>query len=198
MSTITKRLSVDQYEAMVKHGILPETNRWELIEGRLVEKDVKSTPHSVVTGLCLDALSQMLPAGWHVRKEDPVRIPNRDSEPEPDLSVVRGKRTDYLDRHPGPADVALVVEVTRSSVAKDRKLARVYGPGGIPVYWIVNVPKRQLEVYAHPSPSGAQGARIGGAYPAPTILGAAEAVDLIIDGQVVGTIAVAELLPPAP
>jgi len=187
MSTITKRLSVDQYEAMVKHGILPETNRWELIEGRLVEKDVKSTPHSVVTGLCLDALSQSLPAGWHVRKEDPVRIPNRDSEPEPDLSVVRGKRTDYLDRHPGPADVALVVEVTRSSVAKDRKLARVYGPGGIPVYWIVNVPKRRLEVYANP---------IGEAYPAPTILGAAAAVDLIIDGQVIGTITVADLLPP--
>ncbi len=195
MSTITKRLSVDQYEAMVKHGILPETNRWELIEGRLVEKDVKSTPHSFVTGLCLDALSQSLPAGWHVRKEDPVRIPNRKSEPEPDLSVVRGKRTDYLDRHPGPADVDLVVEVTRSSVAKDRRgeprlrgRARVYGPGGIPVYWIVNVPKRRLEVYANP---------IGGVYLAPKVLEETESVSLVIDGQKIGTIAVADLLPPA-
>jgi hypothetical protein len=59
----------------------------------------------------------------------------------------------------------------------------------------VNVAGRQLEVYAHPSPSGAQGARAGGAYPAPTILEEPESVDLIIQGQVVGEIAVADLLP---
>jgi hypothetical protein len=76
-------------------------------------------------------------------------------------------------------------------------MAVTYGGGGIPVYWIVNVAGRQLEVYAHPSPSGAQGARIGGAYPAPTILGETESVELIIEGQVVGMIAVAKLLPRA-
>jgi len=88
--------------------------------------------------------------------------------------------------HPGRADVALVVEVTRSSVAKDRKLARVYGPGGIPVFRIVNIAGRQLEVYSDP---------IGGAYPAPRILGEAESVELIIEGQHVGKIAVRDLLP---
>ncbi len=126
MSTITKRLTVDQYDQIVEHGILPETNRFELIEGKLVEKMTKKPPDSVVTGLCLDALDQVLPTpaggpGWHTRQEQPVRIPSRRSEPEPDVSVVRGKRADYLDHHPGPADVALVVEVTRSSVAKDRR-----------------------------------------------------------------------------
>ena len=60
------------------------------------------------------------------------------------------------------------------------RLARVYGGGGIPVYWLVNIPGRQLEVYA------------GGAC---TILGATESVELVIDGQVVGRIAVASLLP---
>jgi len=186
MSTITKRLTVDQYDQMVENGILPETNRLELINGRIVEKELKNPPHSVVTGFCLDARDRALPAGWHTRQEQPVRIPNRRSEPEPDVAVARGKRAVYLDHHPGPDDVALVVEVTRSSVAKDRALARVYGGGGIPVYWIVNVPRRRLEVYANP---------IGGAYPAPTILGETESVDLIIQGQVVGRLAVADLLP---
>ena len=74
----------------------------------------------------------------------------------------RGGIKDYEDRHPGPEAVALVVEVTRSSVAKDRALARVYGAGGIPAYWIVNIPRRQLEVYAKP---------VAGQYPAPKILG---------------------------
>jgi Uma2 family endonuclease len=193
MSTITKRLSVDQYDQMVENGILPETNRFELIEGNLVEKMTKRPSHSVVTGLCLDAIEAVLPSGWHTRVEQPVRIPSRDSEPEPDVTVARGKRTDFLDRHPGPEDVALVVEVTGSSVAKDRALARTYGGGGIPAYWIVNVPRRRIEVYEGPGPK--QG-RVG-RYQAPKILGATESVDLIIDGQVVGRIAVAELLPRA-
>ena len=126
--------------------------------------------------------------------ERPVRIPERDSEPEPDLAVVRGDVDDYDDHHPGPADVALVVEVARSSLADDRALAQTYGGGGIPVYWIVNVDARQLEVYAHPAP----GARAGGTYPPPTIMGETESVALTIGGQLVGRIAVADLLPRLP
>jgi Uma2 family endonuclease len=191
MSTITKRLSVDQYDQMVENGILPETNRLELIEGRIVEKDVKNPAHSTATERTRRAIGRILPGGWYVRQEQPVRIPNRKSEPEPDVSVVRGAIEDYATRHPNPEDVALVVEVTRSSVAKDRALARVYGGGGIPAYWIVNVPRRRLEVYEGPVP---QQGRVG-RYPAPKILGVTESVDLTIDGQVVGQIAVAELLP---
>jgi Uma2 family endonuclease len=186
MSTITKRLTVDQYDQMVEHGILPETNRFELINGRIVEKDVKNPQHSTATGLTRQAVERQLPSGWHVRQEAPVRIPNRRSESEPDLSVVRGGIADYKGRHPEPADVALVVEVTRSTAAKDRALARVYGRGGIPVYWIVNVPKRRLEVYANPAQ---------GAYPPPTILGESDTVELVLGGQVIGRIPVAELLP---
>src|SRR3954452_10121639 len=116
MAAVTKRLSVDQYDQMVKHGILPETNRFELIEGRIVEKDVKDTAHSTVLDLTRRAVDRILPQGWFTRQEQPVRIPNRRSEPEPDVAVVRGSTKVYATRHPGPDDVALVVEITRSSV----------------------------------------------------------------------------------
>ena len=185
MSTITKRLSVAQYEAMIENGILPESNRWELINGKLVEKVTKGGKHSASSERSWRAIHALLPAGWHVRVEKPVRIPRRRSEPEPDVSVVRGGVDDY-EGHPGPSDVALVVEVAESSVAKDRRLARVYGGGGIPAYWIVNIKGRQLEVYSTPA---------GGTYPAPTILLEHQSVELVIEGQVVGTIAVASLLP---
>ena len=188
MSTITRRLSVDQYEQMVENGILPETNRFELIEGKLVEKMTKGGKHSASSERTWRAIDALLPSGWHVRIEKPVRIPKRRSEPEPDVSVARGRIDDYEACHPGPSDVALVVEVTRSSVAKDRALARVYGGGGIPVYWIVNVHKRQLEVYANPA---------GGAYPTPMVLSQTESVDLVVDGREFGKIAVADLFPPA-
>jgi hypothetical protein len=67
-------------------------------------------------------------------------------------------------------------------------MAATYGGGGIPVYWIVNVVGRTLEVYANPT---------AGAYPAPKILGESESVDLFIDGQIVGQIVVANLFPRA-
>ncbi len=76
--------------------------------------------------------------------------------------------------------------VTLEGVPRLRGRARVYGPGGIPVFWIVNIAGRQLEVYSAP---------IRGAYPAPRILGETESVELIIQGQAVGQIAVRDLLP---
>ena len=152
MSTITKRLTVDQYEQMVENGILPESNRFELINGKLVEKMTKGGKHSSSSGRSWRAINSLLPAGWHVRIEQPVAIPSRRSEPEPDISVVRGTVDDYEDRHPGPEDVALVVEITRSSVRKDRAMARIYGPGGIPVYWIVNIPRRNSR-FTRPRPA---------------------------------------------
>jgi len=149
------------------------------------EKGGEGGKHSASSERTWRAIHAILPPGWHVRVEKPVRIPRRRSEPEPDVSVARGGVDDYED-HPGPEDVALVVEVTRSSAALDRKLVRVYGGGGIPVYWILNLPRRWLELYSSP---------VNGTYPIPTFLGETESVDLVIDGQVVGQIAVADLLP---
>ncbi len=186
------RLSVTKYEAMVASGAFTKTDRFELIEGILVEKMTRNPSHSVVTGFCLDALSQSLPAGWHVRKEDPVRIPNRKSEPEPDIAVVRGPRADYINHHPGPPDIALVVEIADSTVEDDRELTVTYGGGSVLVYWIVNIPERQLEVYTEPSgestPSG---------YRRCEVLRPGDLVALTIDGHVISQIAVAELLPRA-
>jgi Uma2 family endonuclease len=143
-------------------------------------------PHSVVVGACADAVRPLLPPGWHIREEKPVRIPGRDSEPEPDLAVARGQRRDWLATHPEAADVALVVEVSDSMLAADRALAATYGGGEVPVYWIVNIRDRQIEVYANP---------ITGAYPAPAILRETDTVELTIAGQVVGRVAVSDLLP---
>ena len=180
MSTATGGYTVAEYDALIERGILPETNRFELIDGRIVEKDMKGPEHRSATERTRRAIDRLLPSGWHTSQEAPVQLPNRDSEPEPDVSVIRGTIDDYPDRHPGPPDIALVVEVTRSTVAKDRANIPVYGAGGIAVYWIVNIPDRQLEVYTS---AGA------------TVLTEDQLADLVIDGRVVGQIAVADLLP---
>jgi Uma2 family endonuclease len=176
------RLSVEQYEAMIASGAFSRDDRFELIEGTLVAKMTKNPGHSTGSQLCREAIRQVLPAGWHVRIETPVRIPARDSMPEPDVSVARGGIRDYEDRDPGPEDVALVVEVSDATLRADRLLAATYGGAGIPLYWLINIPDRQLEVYT----PGAT---------APVILAESDVVELVIAGQVVGRIPVADLLP---
>jgi hypothetical protein len=69
------RLSVEKYEAMVASGLLTKRDRLELIEGNLVQKMTKHPPYAVTTGLSLDGVGTALPAGWHTRQEQPVRIP---------------------------------------------------------------------------------------------------------------------------
>jgi len=185
-STKAAAITVDEYERMIEDGTIGEDDPIELIEGRLVAKMTKKPDHMSSSGRARRAIESVLPSGWHGRVEGPVRIPSRDSEPEPDLAVVRGEIDDYEDRHPDPADVALIVEIAKSSLTEDRKLAETYGGGGIPIYWIVNLVHRQLEVYAKPA---------NGTYSSLTILKKNELVDLIIDGQAVAQIAVADLLP---
>lgn len=78
-------------------------------------------------------------------------ITTSDSEPEPDVVVVRGERRRYHDRHPGPEDVALVVEIADTTLQRDRTIKkRLYARAGIPRYWIVNLVDRQIEAYAQP------------------------------------------------
>ena len=126
-----------------------------------------------------------VPAGWHGRPGEPVRLGLR-TEPEPDVSLVRGTVDDYVGRHPGPADAALVVEVADTTLAKDRRRKGTYGPAGIPVYWIVNLRDRKVEVYTGPGPDG---------YATQTDYSPGMNVPLVIDGVTVAEIAVDDILP---
>ena len=182
------RVSVDQYEAMVESGVFTKHDRLELIEGLLVVKMTKGTKHSTASELCRRAIERVIPAGWHLRAEKPVRVPGRASEPEPDLSVVRGSVKDYAGRNPEPGEVALVVEVSESSLTADQtEMVRVYGGGGIPVYWIVNLRDGCVEVYTDPNP-------VAGQYGNRVDYQPGQDVPVIVDGLEVGRVAVADLL----
>jgi Uma2 family endonuclease len=195
MSTITRpmtaTITVEEYERMIEEGEIGEHDDVELIKGRIVVKMGQGPIHASGSEKSRRPIERLVPPGWLVRIEKPVRIPAEDSEPVPDLSIVRGDVEDYLNRHPQPEDVALIVEVAKTSLALDREQAVILGAAGIPVYWIVNIDDRQLEVYP-----GAPG--VAGAHPPPTILDESATVELVIDRQVVGQIAVADLLPRRP
>jgi Uma2 family endonuclease len=148
------RITVYEYERIIASGALEDPNRVELIDGYMVDKMAKNPEHSFAATATHQALVDRLPAGWLARKEEPVRIPAY-NEPEPDVAVVRGINADYRHRTPEPGDVALLVEVSDSTLGPDRvlKLA-AYATDGIPVYWIVNLVDRQVEVYTRPVKAG--------------------------------------------
>lgn len=70
--------------------------------------------------------------------------------PEPDLAVIRGRSRDYLTRHPAAADALLVIEIAKSSQARDRAKAADYARGGAPIYWLVDLESRRLDLYEGP------------------------------------------------
>ena len=185
------RMTIEQYEAMVASGVFTGRNRFHLINGYLVAKMTHNPPHRVADELCGVELARIIPVDrYHVAAGKPIRLAHRDSEPEPDRSVVRGKIRDYEDHHPGAGDIVLLVEVADTNLAADRELAaEVYGPAGIPVYWIVNLVHRQVEVYSDPGPEG---------YRSCAVFREGQAVPVVIDGRPLGQVAVSDLLPSRP
>ena len=176
------RFTVDEYERIA--GFLHD-DRVELIDGYLVKKMVKNPPHVVACARVAAAIARIAPAGWHIRPGEPIRIAGR-TEPEPDVALARGVIDDYAATHPEPRNIALVVEVADTTVAKDRRRGQTYGPAGIPVYWIVNLVTRRVEVYTNPSPDG---------YTQRVDYGPGEFIPLVIDGKTIGQVPVDEILP---
>ena len=184
---VLHRFSVDEYHRMVDAGFFDKA-RVELLEGLVVEKRSRNPPHDYALQAVDELVTAMLPTGWCKRVQSALTLST--SEPEPDVCFPRGDRSLYRTRHPGPADVGLVVEVAESSLSDDRAKARIYAQAGIPTYWIVNLVNRQVEVYTQPSGAGANPA-----YGQRQDFAAGSHVPLVLAGVTVGQIAVADLLP---
>lgn len=114
-----RRFTVSEYRRLAEVGILSEEERVELLEGWIVPKKVHNPPHDNAVELVDEALRAELPAGWRVRVQS--SITTADSEPEPDVILVRGSARDRKGRHPVPSEVGLVVEVAESSLETDRR-----------------------------------------------------------------------------
>jgi Uma2 family endonuclease len=185
-----RRFSVKEYHRMIQSGILTDEDHVELLEGWIVPKMARNPRHDAVIALLHnEVIGPRLPKGWFCRGQS--AITTRDSEPEPDLAIVRGRSLDYLKRHPGPKDMALVIEVADTSIRRDRVIkARLYARAGIPVYWIVNLAGNRVEVHTEPSgPADAPCYRQRHTY------GRTRSVPLELDGTTVAEIPVRELIP---
>ncbi len=183
------RFTVNQYERMGEAGILTEVDRVELINGIVVIKMPKGPAHVWATKRAGFRLESLIGDAFSLRREAPARILPL-NEPEPDLLIARGHDADYLERHPEPDEIAIVVEVSDTTYRYDRdQKYPVFAAAGIPVYWIVNLSRRCIEVYSNPT---------NAAYATQQDYHAGDAVPVVIDGRQFGEIAVDDILPPLP
>lgn len=183
------RMSVAQYHAIINSGALTENDPVELLQGWIVRKMPKKPRHSTVTRIIRRLLADFVPEGWYVDSQEPITT--ADSEPEPDVVVIRGTELDYLARHPQPQDVGLVVEVGDTTLAQDRTLKkRLYAAAAIPVYWLINLPDNQVEVYSQPFVGV-----LGADYGQRQTFGLNDQLPVVIADVEIGKIAVSELLP---
>ena len=187
----------EKYDRMVQRKVLANLNRVELLEGYLLLKLPTDPPHDNAIDILAELLIKMIPAGWLVRSQSTAKL--SESRPEPDVALARGDRKTFASRHPVPADFGLVVEVSESSLARDEQdKTRIYARDAIPVYWVVNLIDRRVEVFTDPTgPTPPPGAAADWEphyhsrhdYPAGSV------VPVVLDGVAVGDVAVDELLP---
>ena len=187
--TLYPKVSVDEYHQMIKNGVFDDGDPIELLEGYLVQKMSHNTPHATAVHKLNKRLQRLVPSGWEARSQLPITL--SDSEPDPDGVLARGDEATFATHHPLPAELGLVIEVADSSRYADRReKGRIYARAGIPVYWIVNVVDRQVEVYTDPDPTANPPA-----YGTRTDYKPGDQLPITLDGQQAGTIAVSELLP---
>jgi len=188
------RLSVHQFDRMVRDGTLDEDEPVELQSGVLVTKMPKHPRHRVGTRKVVHSLERVIPDGWFVQKEDSLVL-GPSSKWEPDGAVVRAELEFDTSRDPTAEDCCLVVEVveTNLSRAQVEKLP-VYASAAISAYWIINLKGGNppgsgvVEVYTDPDASAGQYRSRADLYPG-------DEVPVVIDGRGIGRVAVADLLP---
>lgn len=149
-------LSVEIYDSMIKNGILNENDNVELLNGTIIEKMPKGNRHTSTTRFITKFFYRILDENVVIQVQDPIRLDDF-SEPEPDIVLAKSDENDYTKRHPTPADILLIIEVSDTTLYFDRhEKAAAYSRNGIGQYLIVNVENNTVEDYQKPGADGYQ------------------------------------------
>ena len=143
-------------------GMLPE--RWELVQGEIIDKMGANLPHSMIAKRIDVWLSSVFPTNCilpscsiDVAPED-----NPTSEPEPDITILN-RPAGELGRNPMPEDIALLIEVSNTTLDHDLGAkAQLYARAGIPEYWLVDIKGRRIHQHREPQPEGYASLRVVG------------------------------------
>lgn len=146
--------TAQHYHLMHEAGIFSEGDRLELINGEIREMSPIGRKH-VACIIRLDQLMQKkLGDRIMVSTQNSIRLDDN-SEPQPDLAILKPREDFYEEGLPTPSDILLIIEVADSTIAYDREVkAPLYAAAEIPEMWLFDVNKKVIEGYSQPSASG--------------------------------------------
>jgi len=134
------RFNLDEYYRLGDLGILDQ--RTELIDGIILNMEPIGPWHASVVDVLTQVFAERAHGRFRVRVQQPIDL-GPGSQPQPDLVFCRPGR--YRDRHPGAADIFLVVEVADTTLDFDLGQKRdLYLSASIPEYWIIDLQGKKL------------------------------------------------------
>ncbi len=149
-------ISVKDYDEMIRHGILTSDDKVELLNGIIIEKMPKGIKHAAINDLVAEVFREKLGNQVIIRNQNPIVLDDY-SEPEPDLVLAKPPSEIYLERHPNPEDILLIIEISDSTLGRDRVTKSLaYAKAGIRQYIVLNVQDNSLEDYRQPAADGYQ------------------------------------------
>lgn len=180
--------TVEDYHRMVEAGILQPDEAVELIAGQIIQKmSPQGTPHATTIRIVSRLLEKRLGEQVLVQTQLPIQL-NNFSEPEPDIALIVADELRYLDHHPFPSEVYLIIEIADSTLQRDCQIKALdYGSSGIKDYWVIDINHRCLHVFRKGTEQG---------YEIEMILQEDETVSLLAFPDI--NIRVNEMLPPSP
>ena len=144
MSALVK-WSIDDYHLMIESGVL-KNRSVELLEGEIIEVSPESPLHRFTNDSVAEYLRGLLQGKAKVFESHPITLDN--SEPEPDISIVRLPNSNYRDHHPYPEDIYWLIEISNTTLEDDlNKKKKIYARAGINEYWIVDLKNTELIVF---------------------------------------------------
>ena len=151
MKTLYK-WTVEDYHQIIESGVL-EDKSVELLDGEIITMSPEKPIHSSRIDTVADYLRDLLRGKAKIREAHPITLDN--SEPEPDIAIVRPQANNYASRHPYPQDLHFLIEVSNNSLSKDlEEKSVVYAQNGIPEYWVIDLPHNKLWVFTQPEQNG--------------------------------------------
>ena len=147
MKTLYK-WSVEDYHSLIEAGII-EGKPVELLEGEIITMSPEGIPHSYTNDSVAEYLRSKLQGIAKIKESHPITLDN--SEPEPDIAIVRLPETIYRDHHPFSQDIYWLIEVANQTLAKDLKEKTItYARNGIIEYWVIDLPNKKLWLFTNP------------------------------------------------
>ncbi len=130
---------------MIETGILCDRNI-QLINGELIEMSPEGVIHAAYGGSIADYLREVLRGKAWIREAHPITIDN--SEPEPDIAIVKLPKNKYFQNHPVASDIFWLIEISDTILNYDLNHKKaIYAAASIAEYWVVNIKEKKLVVF---------------------------------------------------